>query len=138
MCVDVAVPANKSQIVNRRSSDAFDFCILSSYTFCMTEFPRELADCVGFQWDAGNADKSWQRYRVSRGECEQVFFQRPLLIATDERHSQAEARYAALGQTVAGRRLLVVFTVRKSLIRVISVRTMSRRERRAYERAEAE
>ena len=104
----------------------------------MTEFPRELADCVGFQWDAGNADKSWQRHRVSRGECEQVFFQRPLLIATDEKHSQAEARHAALGQTVAGRRLLVVFTVRKRLIRVISARTTSRRERRAYERAEAE
>ena len=99
----------------------------------MPGFPDDLAQCTGFQWDAGNVDKNWDLHQVSRGECEQVFFNRPLLVAPDIEHSQREPRYAALGQTNAARRLAVVFTIRETLIRVISARDMSRRERRIYE-----
>jgi hypothetical protein len=98
-------------------------------------FPEELAACTGFEWDAGNIDKNWERHQVSPGECEQAFFQRPLLIAPDPKHSQDEPRYAALCCTANGRRLTIVFTIRGSLIRVISARPMSRREQRVYERA---
>ena len=100
----------------------------------MAGLPDQLAQCTGFQWDAGNAEKNWEQHQVSRGEAEQVFFQRPLLIAADPEHSQGEPRYAALGWSAAGRRLTIVFTVRGSLLRVISARDMSRRERRIYER----
>ena len=58
-----------------------------------------------------------------------------MLVAADARHSGQEARYAALGRTTAGRWLAVVFTIRGTLIRVISARDMSRRERRVYEGA---
>jgi uncharacterized DUF497 family protein len=102
----------------------------------MAGFPDELAQCTGFQWDAGNAEKNWELHRVSRGEAEQLFFRRPLLVAPDARHSVEEPRYAALGQTAAGRRLTIVFTLRGSLIRVISARDMSRRERRIYGRSQ--
>lgn len=101
----------------------------------MEGIPEELSACTGFQWDAGNADKNWRRHQVSPSECEEVFFQRPILIAPDREHSRNEPRYAALGPTAAGRRLTIVFTARESLIRVISARAMSRRERRVYEQA---
>jgi uncharacterized protein len=101
----------------------------------MAEFPDDLRDCTGFHWDAGNAAKNWDLHRVSQAECEQVFFNRPLLVAPDEGHSQGERRHAALGQTTSGRRLAVIFTTRGSLLRVISARDMSRRERRIYEEA---
>ncbi|MEX0833134.1 MAG: BrnT family toxin [Actinomycetota bacterium] len=101
----------------------------------MDEFPEELASCTGFEWDVGNAGKNRERHQVSDGECEQVFFQRPILIAPDTMHSRNEPRYAALGQTADGRRLTIVFTIRGEAIRVISAQTMSRRERRIYERA---
>ena len=101
----------------------------------MSEWPGELARCTGFEWDAGNIDKNWERHQVSAAECEQVFFQRPVLIAADTKHSQTEPRFAALGHTAAGRLLSIVFTIRGTLIRVISARPMSRRERRLYERA---
>ena len=100
----------------------------------MSGLPDVLADCTGFQWDPGNADKNWERHRVSQGECEQAFFHRPLRIARDAAHSQGEPRYAVLGQTAVGRRLTLVITIRGTLIRVISARDMSRRERRLYER----
>lgn len=101
----------------------------------MSEWRETLAACAGFEWDAGNIDKNWERHRVSAAECEQVFFQRPVLIAADTKHFQTEPRFAALGQTAAGRLLSIVFTIRGTLIRVISARPMSRRERRLYERA---
>ncbi len=88
-----------------------------------------------FDWDAGNAGKNRERHQVSAGECEQFFFERPILIAGDPEHFRDEPRYAALGQTAGGRRLAIVFTIRGARIRVISARTMSRRERRVYERA---
>jgi len=94
-----------------------------------------LADCTGFEWDAGNRDKNWLRHGVSALECEQVFFNEPLLIAHDQKHSEHEARYYVLGRTDADRRLFLVVTVRNNLIRVISARDMNRRERKEYEHA---
>jgi len=49
-----------------------------------------------------------------------------------------EPRLYALGQTDRGRFLFLVFTIREKLIRVISARDMSRREKKEYERAESE
>ena len=94
-----------------------------------------LNDITGFDWDEGNRDKNWGAHQVSVGECEEVFFNRPLLLQTDPAHSQTEARYYVLGQTDAGRRLFVVFTIRDSKIRVVSARAMSREERVIYEQA---
>ena len=95
-----------------------------------------LARCTGFQWDAGNAEKNWERHRVSRTECESAFLVQPLLVAIDEKHSGRETRYFALGESVTERPLFIVFTIRGDLIRVISARDMSRRERRIYERTQ--
>ena len=97
-----------------------------------------LKKCTGFQWDAGNSDKNWERHRVSKGECEQVFFNEPFLVVEDNRHSQRESRYFALGRTNASRALFVVFTIRGDRVRIISARDTSRRERRAYEQAQEE
>lgn len=96
----------------------------------------DLTKCTGFQWDAGNATKNREFHRVSQAECEQIFFNKPFLVADDVKHSQEEPRLFALGRTNAGRRLFVVFTVRGDLVRVISARDMSRDERRAYARAQ--
>ncbi len=92
---------------------------------------------VGFEWDAGNAYKSNEKHAVSQGEAEEIFFNQPLLIAGDEKHSLEERRYLALGMTSVSRLLSVVFTLRKqaTLIRVVSARPMSRKERAFYEKA---
>jgi uncharacterized DUF497 family protein len=92
-----------------------------------------LADCVGFDWDEGNLLKYWEKHGVSAFECEQVFFNRPLIAAPDEVHSSTEPRFYALGQTDASRLLFIAFTIRGRLIRVISARDMNRRERKVFE-----
>ena len=72
---------------------------------------------------------------MSQAEAEQVFFNEPLLIVADVRHSSYEIRLRALGQTDAGRLLHISFTLRGNgkLIRVISARTMHRKERLRYD-----
>jgi len=88
----------------------------------------------GFEWDSGNARKSLDKHAVSQAEAEQLFFNMPLLVAGDARHSGAEMRLHALGKTDADRRLHITFTLRAegTKIRVISARNMSRKERSVY------
>ena len=94
---------------------------------------EQLARCTGFEWDPGNSAKVSSRHDVSPGECEQVFFTQPLIVAFDEKHAEQEPRWQVLGQTAAKRRVHLVFTIRGSLIRVIAARDMNRKERRLYE-----
>ncbi len=96
------------------------------------DIATRLAHAAGFDWDPGNATKVVGRHRVEPGECEQVFFQEPFVVSYDAAHSAREHRWRALGQTVAGRRLLVVFTVRGELIRVLAARDLNRKERADY------
>lgn len=91
-----------------------------------------MEECTGFEWDDGNIDKNWERHGVSDPECEEVFLNRPLVVRHDPAHSGEERRFHALGQTDKGRYLFIAFTVRQQLIRVISAREMTRRERRFY------
>ena len=97
---------------------------------------ERLARCEGFDWDDGNALTLKRRHDVEPGECEQAFVSEPLLVSADPGHSALEDRWRALGGTVAGRRLYLVFTLRRSvLIRVLAARDMNRKERRTYEEA---
>jgi len=91
-----------------------------------------LAGCSGFQWDEHNSEKNWEKHRVSTGESEEVFFNFPLVVRDDRKHSERENRYYVLGQTSAGRLLFIAFTVRRNLIRVISARDMNRKEEEVY------
>jgi len=86
-----------------------------------------------FEWDEGSAGKNWERHGVADFECEEVFFNEPLIVRRDSGHSQRETRWVALGRTVRDRKLFVAFAVRRGFIRVISARDMTRREREAYE-----
>ena len=54
---------------------------------------------IGFDWDDGNIEKNWIKHKVSFKECEEIFFNEPLLILDDIKHSQKEYRYFALGKT---------------------------------------
>ena len=87
----------------------------------------------GFDWDKGNSNKNFHAPNVSDGEAEEIFFNLPLKIAQDYRHStNGETRFQALGITDENRLLSIVFTIRRSKIRVISARDMSRKERGIY------
>jgi uncharacterized DUF497 family protein len=96
------------------------------------------AQIIGFEWDAGNKIKSIEKHGVRQSEVEQVFFNQPLLVLEDKKHSQKETRFHALGKTDDARLLHITFTLRSAntLIRVISARDLHRKERTIYEQSQ--
>ena len=93
-----------------------------------------LEDVDGFDWDEGNLYKNEKKHGIKWQEIEEIFFNEPLLIYEDEKHSQSENRCYVLGRTDENQRLFVVFTKRNCKIRVISARMMNKKERKIYER----
>ena len=95
-----------------------------------------LSKITGFNWDEGNTRKN-EKHAVSMAEAEQVFFNAPLILLEDAKHSSAEPRFHALGQPADDRLLHITFTLRDAgeKIRVISARDMHRKEKAIYEKA---
>ena len=87
----------------------------------------------GFEWDDHNTVKNRDKHQVQPSECEELFFNQPLIIKEDTEHSENELRFHAMGMTASGRNLLIVFTIRGTRIRVISARDISKKERGIYE-----
>ena len=90
----------------------------------------------GFDWNQGNELKNLSKHSVTNEECEEVFFNHPLLVSPDLKHSQTEPRLHALGYTQEGRMLFLSFTIRQEKIRVISARDMNKKEKTFYEKAQ--
>jgi uncharacterized DUF497 family protein len=96
----------------------------------------DLTDITGFDWDEGNTRKN-EKHHVSKAEAEQVFFNEPLLVLEDSKHSNQEPRFHALGKSDDKRQLHITFTLRRAgeKIRIISARDMHKKERAIYEKA---
>ena len=94
-----------------------------------TEFEK----FAGFQWDQGNSNKDLLKHHVEDWECEQVFFNEPLLVLDDPKHSLVEKRWVAFGRTDRGRLLVVIFTRKGKLLRLISASEMKGKEMAFYE-----
>jgi uncharacterized DUF497 family protein len=91
-----------------------------------------LDNLIGFDWDEGNKQKNWEKHQVDYTECEQAFFNKPLLLSDDTKHSSQEKRYYALGRSDAGRALFLAFTTRNNKIRVISAREQRKKTKDKY------
>ena len=92
-----------------------------------------LENITGFDWDSGNERKSQDKHSVSKFEAEELFFNVPVLLLHDEKHSKKESRFHALGKTDTGRLLHITFTIRANKLRVISARDMHKKEKKVYE-----
>jgi uncharacterized DUF497 family protein len=79
---------------------------------CHIQSMNDMARLAGFHWHAGNDNDISHKHRVSRAAAEQVFFNDPVLIMADERHSRPEERLHALSRTDNGGILLIAFTLR--------------------------
>jgi uncharacterized DUF497 family protein len=99
---------------------------------------RILPQPITFQWDEGNIRKNAAKHNVTIQEAEETFTNDPFITADDLVHStDMEQRFQGLGRTKTDRKLFVAFTIRDKKIRVISIRDMKQKERKAYEDYEA-
>jgi uncharacterized DUF497 family protein len=88
---------------------------------------------VVFEWDTRKAAENIGKHNVSFNEATTVFGDFFGATASDPDHSVEENRYITVGLSNRGRLLMVAHTERRERIRIISARTLTRSEKRAYE-----
>ncbi len=86
-----------------------------------------------FEWDPDKSDINLSKHGVSFSEASTVFGDPLSLTNYDPDHSDDEDRYITMGESSNGQLLIVSHTDRDDLIRIISARRATRRERKAYE-----
>lgn len=87
-----------------------------------------------FEWDEANKKKIWLKHKVSVEECEEAFAAQQIFSQPDELHSHKESRYILISKTKKLRFLFIVFIIRKNKVRVISARSMHKKEQSFYEK----
>lgn len=86
-----------------------------------------------FEWDDGKAQQNLLKHGVSFDEATTVFDDLLSQTAQDPRHSDAEERFATIGQAAGGRVIVVAHTDTAGVIRIISARVATPCERIPYE-----
>ena len=86
-----------------------------------------------FEWNEGKATTNLSKHGVSFDEAKTVFDDSLYVDFYDPNHSYDEHRYIIVGQLQKGRLLIVSYMERSNVIRLISTREVTRRERKAYE-----
>jgi uncharacterized protein len=86
-----------------------------------------------FEWDYRKADSNLKKHGVSFQEATSVFADTLSITIPDPDHSSSEARFLDLGLSHRGRLLVVSYTERGEMVRIISARCAGRSERREYE-----
>jgi len=88
---------------------------------------------MGFEWDEEKAAANLARHGVSFEEAGTVFADPLYVDFYDPDHSSEERRYIIIGESRQGRLLLVSYTERGDVTRLISAREVTRSERESYE-----
>jgi uncharacterized protein len=88
---------------------------------------------VKFEWDKHKAAANLKKHRISFDEARTVFNDPLARIFDDEEHSRYEQREIIIGHSVTQRLLLICFSERGEVIRIISARLATRREQGDYE-----
>ena len=88
---------------------------------------------IHFIWDKQKAVLNKKKHGVSFDEAATVFGDPLYIDFYDPDHSVDEHRYLIMGQSTTGRLLIVSYTERDDVVRLISAREVTSAERRAYE-----
>lgn len=86
-----------------------------------------------FEWDENKAAANLAKHSVSFPEAAGVFDDPFFVDFHDPDHSAVEQRYITVGISERGRLLVVSYTERDDVIRLISAREATSTERRTYE-----
>jgi uncharacterized DUF497 family protein len=86
-----------------------------------------------FDWDEINAIGNLRKHRVGFAEASTVFDDPHSTTFADPDHSIGEDRYVTIGTSNRGRLLVISFTERGDVVRIINARKATPRERTSYE-----
>jgi uncharacterized DUF497 family protein len=86
-----------------------------------------------FTWDPQKAASNLRKHKVGFPEAATAFADPLSLTIPDPDHSVGEERFVLMGQSERRRLVVVAHVERGDLIRIISARLATRRERKTYE-----
>ena len=86
-----------------------------------------------FVWDPGKAAANLTKHHIDFREAATVFDDLLSTAFPDAAHSISERRFLIVGASARGRVLVVAYTEQAEIVRIISARPATRRERRFYE-----
>ncbi|MEO0988361.1 MAG: BrnT family toxin [Cyanobacteria bacterium J06639_14] len=88
---------------------------------------------MNFEWNPEKAASNLEKHNVSFQEAATVFNDPLSLTVPDPKHSIDESRYIIIGISRLKQLLIVAHTDREDIVRIISARKVTRRERKFYE-----
>jgi len=88
-----------------------------------------------FQWDPHKDAANRRKHGVGFREATTVFGDPLAVTFPDTDHSMSEHRFLTIGASASGRMWVVAHTENDETIRIISARSVTRRERSFYEEA---
>ena len=87
-----------------------------------------------FEWDENKNKNNIRKHKVPFHEARTVFTSHEL-TKKDDLHSQDEQRYKTIGYSARSRLLIVIYTDRGDVIRIISARKANTLETREFEKS---
>ena len=88
---------------------------------------------MDLEWDEAKAEANFEKHGVSFADAATVFGDPLYVDFYDPDHSTDENRYLIIGASKEGRILIVSYTERNGVVRLISAREVTPTERKAYE-----
>ena len=88
---------------------------------------------IPFEWDDSKAESNVQKHGVSFAEAATVFADPLAAIFSDPDHSDEDLREIIVGYSEENKLLIVSFAERNEIIRIISARKTTKRERKIHE-----
>ena len=85
-----------------------------------------------FEWDDAKSDACLAQRGFDFAYIVRAFLDHDRVVGQDRRWNYGEDRYRLLG-TIEGRVYIVIFTMRRAIIRIVSARKANAREVREYE-----
>ncbi|OGU39275.1 MAG: hypothetical protein A2X61_07250 [Ignavibacteria bacterium GWB2_35_12] len=86
-----------------------------------------------FEWDINKAESNFKKHGISFEEAATAFDDYFALYMEDINHSVLEQRYLLIGYTINNRIVVLSYTERNEIFRLISARLATKRERKVYE-----
>lgn len=89
-----------------------------------------------FEWNTKKAAENRKKHKVDFDEATTVFGDPLEVTMPDPDHSESEARFVSLGLSARNRILVVAYTEREGIVRIIHARVAAPKERRGYEESQ--
>ena len=87
---------------------------------------------TGYKWDRRKAERNLEKHDVDFADAALVL-ENPMALTMPDPDFDAEERFLTVGFDPRGRVLVVAYTWRGEIVRIISARKATPRERRQYE-----